>query len=173
MHSILARLQACGWAVEPPSPGASFPDAIAACYGPLPDPLAAFMGSFSRCTDPSECAWLVSSGDFLRDEAFRFDAFERMSLEAAAGDVDAERAIVAFWTAHLPLLLSVRGAYQFFAIRLAGPDRGCVVHGCEPEFEEVSIVARSLDAFLDALCASQESPAPSYPYDVAVAHNRV
>jgi len=84
-------------------------------------------------------------------EGFAFDAFERMSMEAAADDALAQAHVEGFWRMHVPLLLSVCGSYQHFALVLAGERRGAVVYGCEPEFEETETVAESLPAFLQRL----------------------
>ena len=60
----------------------------------------------------------------IGDEVFPWDAFRHESLAAASGP--AERAAMnAFWSTHLPVLLSVRNGYECLAL---APD-GQVVRG--------------------------------------------
>jgi hypothetical protein len=157
---IVAALRRHGWRIEPPVQ-ATLPSRFAARFAaPLPDALVAWMGTFASCVDPTERAWFVTldgiRADLERDgevevEGFAFDAFERMSMEAAADDALAQAHVEAFWRVHVPLLLSVCGSYQYFALVLAGERHGAVVYGCEPEFEETETVAESLPAFLQRL----------------------
>lgn len=44
------------------------------------------------------------------------------------------------------------------------------MHGYEPEFEECTVVAASLTGFLDAFLEALQSPAPSYPFSLAIPH---
>ncbi|EHT9927417.1 SMI1/KNR4 family protein, partial [Listeria monocytogenes] len=47
--------------------------------------------------------------------------------------------------AHLPIMMSVGGCYEYYAIALNDEN---VVHGSEPEFEESLVVADSFADFL-------------------------
>lgn len=166
--ALIARLKDHGWAVEPPDAGAAIPAPLLARYGRLPADLLDFITAFSSCTDPSGQVWFVSAADLGRDEPFRVDEFERISLAAAESDAALETAIRTFWDQHFPLFLSVAGSYQYFALSLAGPTAGCVVHGAEPEFEECSVVAGSLSEFLDRILAALDADAPAFPYSLLV-----
>ncbi|WP_242164198.1 hypothetical protein [Lysobacter sp. M15] len=171
MGEFIANLKGMGWQVEPPTPDAEIPKHLLARYDNLPAELINFISSFSRCTNPSAQAWFVTACDLVRSEPFRFNEFELMSLSAAGPDQDWSAAVRAFWTRHFPLLLSVAGSYQYFALSLAGPTRGSVVYGAEPEFEECSIVAPSLTEFLAMFLAAQGSPTPAFPFSVAIPQN--
>ncbi|OFF91847.1 hypothetical protein BJM47_07420 [Listeria monocytogenes] len=75
-----------------------------------------------------------------------------MSLEAAEGDKNLENKVSLFWNAHLPIMMSVGGCYEYYAIHLTN---GNIVHGSEPEFEESSIVADSFADFLLKIVAGE------------------
>jgi hypothetical protein len=171
MGEFIANLKSFGWYIEPPAPGAEIPEHLIARYGALPAELVAFISSFSRCLDPSEQAWFVATRDLVSDEPFRFNEFELMSLSAADSDDDWSAAIQSFWCGHFPLLLSVAGSYQYFALSLTGPTKGSVVYGAEPEFEECSVVAPSLTEFLAMFLAALRSPTPLFPFSVAIPQN--
>lgn len=68
-----------------------------------------------------------------------------MSLEAAEGDENLENEVKQFWNSHLPIMMSVGGCYEYYAIAL---NDGSIVHGSEPEFEESLVLA---DSFVDFL----------------------
>lgn len=86
------------------------------------------------------------------DDAFSWNSFEQMSLEAAEGDTNLENEVKLFWNAHLPIMMSVGGCYEYYAITL---NDGNIVHGSEPEFEESSIVAESFADFLLKIVAGE------------------
>jgi hypothetical protein len=172
MGEFIASLKSAGWQVAPAANKAEIPESLLARYGVLPPELVAFMSSFSCCSDPSEQAWFVAAQDLImRNEAFRFDEFELMSLSAAGSDEDWSADVRAFWTRHFPFFLSVSGAYQYFALSLDGPTEGSVVYGAEPEFEEFSVVAPSLTEFFTTFLAALRSPAPAFPFSVAIPRN--
>lgn len=77
-----------------------------------------------------------------------YNDFEKMSLEAAGDDEAWSEEIKAFWDNTFPIILSVGGDYQYFAIKL---DSGEVVQGWEPEFEDPLVVAESFVDFLEKL----------------------
>lgn len=174
MHTFLANLSLHSWRVDVPAERSNVPERIFTRYGELPSALASFMKSFSRCLAPSEDAWFVSWDDLSRtvpDEEFRFDAFESLSLDAASEDPAWLKSIRSFWDQHFPFYLAVNGEYQYFAVALAGAERGCVVYGHEPEFESCTIVSRSLPDFLAMFSSALESSLPTYPFNCAIPRN--
>lgn len=167
MDEFLATLEELSWRVVPPTGDTGLAAHVTARYEALPDDLVAFISSFTRCINPTDEAWFVSASDLSRAEPFRFDEFELMSLDAASSDAE-QAAIRAFWRAHFPFYLCVAGSYQYFALSLAGATRGSVVYGYAPEFEECAVVTSSLIGFLDAFLAALRSPAPPYPFNLAI-----
>ena len=102
---------------------------------------------------PGETTWFLCLDDFERqdEDSFRWNEWELISLQAAIDDQDTEwqSSIKAFWDNHLPICLSVKGGYGYYAIRLSD---GAVVHGTEPEFEETREAAPSFGQFLEMIC---------------------
>ncbi|ACZ21316.1 hypothetical protein Sked_13760 [Sanguibacter keddieii DSM 10542] len=137
-------LSTAGWVREGPTRAAS---------APVPDPLVgasdqlvSWVRSFSLLASPDDQVWFLSADSYaggVSDEAFPWDAFRHESLAAAPGEAE-RSAVDAFWSSHIPILLSVRDGYEYLAV---APD-GRVVRGGEPEYEEVTVVAAGLDALL-------------------------
>ena len=79
--------------------------------------------------------------------------FELLSLEAAMDDESWKSEITRWWDSYLPIVLSVENGYSFYAIDLTN-DKGAIVHGYEPEFEEVEKVANTLEEFLELIMSN-------------------
>ena len=114
-------------------------------YASVSEELLGFLASFEVLCSEDETQWFVSTADYHRRvEGFNWDAFERISLEAAEGDSDWQQKITCFWTSHLPVFMRVGGQYAYAAYCCAGPNAGRYVSGAEPEFEETSVIGRTL-----------------------------
>lgn len=50
----------------------------------------------------------------------------------------------------LPIVMSVNDGYSFYAIDLSN-DKGAIVRGYEPEFEEVEKVANTIEDFFELI----------------------
>ena len=115
-----------------------------------------FLNSASACVSPDETAWFLCMEDFNRqgDDVFRWNEFELLSLQTAMDENDTEwqNAIKKFWDNHLPVYLSVKGGYEYYAIRISD---GFIVHGYEPEFEEATVAASSFGKFMEMICAGE------------------
>lgn len=131
-----------------------FPEQILKRYVNLPDAFKTFYAQLNLCSNAGDTCWFLSEEDFLKNEdgAFSWNSFEQMSLEAAEGDKDLENKVKLFWNAHLPIMMSVDGCYEYYAIAL---NDGSVVHGSEPEFEESLVVADSFANFLLKIVAGE------------------
>ena len=151
---IIRRLEKQGWKVAKRS-GRSLrlPIEVVVRYPKLPPTLTEFLGGLSSCENQTQTAWFLCEADYdgTSGAAFRWDEWERISLEAAEDDAGLVDAVREFWNEHLPFLLSVRDGYAYFAVRTAADGFGQVVTGCEPEFEEVSPVAGTFEEFLSLL----------------------
>ena len=55
-----------------------------------------------------------------------------------------------WWGEKLPIVMSVDGGYSFYAIDLSN-NKGTIVKGYEPEFEEVEEVASSIEEFFELI----------------------
>ncbi len=104
--------------------------------------------SFDRLVASDEQQWFLSHLDFTNpdlDSAFRWDEFEQMSSEAAAEDQKWRAAIDRFWRQHLPLYLDVRSGYRSLLARIDQGECCGIYESIEPEFEEVTLFASSID----------------------------
>lgn len=141
-------LRGRGWQIErygDPAPG--IPENIRQKY-PAARRWFAWISGVRSAVSSDETAWLLCAGDYAgqAETAFRWNEWERLSLENAAGNSDWEAEIRHFWDVHLPIVMSVRdGNYAYYAV---STETGAVVYGCEPEFEECRTAAGSLEEFL-------------------------
>ena len=136
-----------GWKITENNKKASLPGHITERYS-LPEEWLRFTKKLSVCTAPDEAVWFLTPSDYIPaahgDNGFSWDSFEKMSLGSAGGEEDIKR-IKAFWTVHIPIVMSVRGEYSYYAIDTV---TGKVVSGSEPEFEECAEAAECFDEFL-------------------------
>ena len=134
----------------------NLPECVSSRYYSLPEEWVEFLNSIRVCVNPDETAWFLCMDDFSEqsDNAFSWNEFELMSLQAAIENSDTEwqSSIVKFWDNHLPICLSVAGEYEYYAIRMSD---GFIVHGSEPEFEETTDVAPSFARFMEMICAGE------------------
>lgn len=151
---VCATLRQQGWAVsgEDAVPR-QLPRCVSNRYHNPPTEWVEFLNCVRSCVSPGETTWFLCLDDFERqdEDSFRWNEWEIISLQAAMDDQDTEwqDAIRAFWDNHLPICLSVKGGYGYYAIRLSD---GAIVHGTEPEFEETREAAPSFSRFLEMIC---------------------
>lgn len=140
--------EANGWEIRKKS-GAQLHlnSGITSRYKGLPKEYSEFLSVVETCVAPDEQTWFICEADFNHNAEieFRWNEFEMLSVEAAAGDPAWQSEITAWWDHHLPIVMSVEDGYSFYAI---AADSGAIVYGCEPEFEEVEKVADSFGEFL-------------------------
>lgn len=123
-------------------------------YPRIPSDYFTFLNSFSLLMNHSETTWFNSISDFNEtntESDFKWNEFEIMSVDAFEGDGEQQQSIKEFWNKHLPIILSVKDAYAFFAIGVGEENFGKVYFGIEPEFEEVELIANSFDELINAL----------------------
>jgi hypothetical protein len=153
----LQRLRAAGWRVERFSDDAQhpLPNEIIHRYPWMPPEFREFAEQTKIAMSADERAWLLTAHDFASESAsaWTWNEWERQSLDAADGDVSWQQSIRTFWDDHLPILMSVKSGYAYFAIKRTTLG---VVQGEEPEYEETSPVATSFAEFL-ALLAARDS----------------
>lgn len=151
LKKFLSHLRSNGWTVQMnETPGPALPELIKSRYPNLPESWLDFTAAIKSLVSGDEQAWFLCAADYgpQADGAFRWDELERLSLEAADDDPEWRREIIRFWDGHLPILLSVRDGYSYYAVSIRD---GLVVHGSEPEFEACEIAAASFDAFLESV----------------------
>lgn len=140
-------LQEAGWTCEPPL---STEDGVPSALHTAPDTVIRWVSSFSQLSNADETVWFLSRHDYSTgaEDTFAWNEFEQLSIQAATTD-DELVAVARFWERHLPILLSVRGGYEYLAVR----DDGAVVHGTEPEFEEAVVVFSHFEDLLRYIIA--------------------
>jgi len=118
-------------------------------YKEIPNEYLDFLNAVKKCVTPNEKTWFICEDEFnsSSDVEFKWNEYELLSLEAAMDDYIWKSEITTWWDNYLPIVMSVDGGYSFYAIDLTN-ERGAIVHGCEPEFEEVEKVANTLEQFL-------------------------
>lgn len=132
-----------GWRIESlPTPQA-LPDEITVRYPWFPAEYRKLVEETKSAASPGDKAWLLTVFDYSNtsDSAYLWNEWERQSLDAAADDEQWQVRIRGFWDAHLPLIMSVKSGYAYFAIEYPSLK---VVVGEEPEYEETSEIAESI-----------------------------
>jgi hypothetical protein len=151
----VVALERRGFSVKRASSPLALPRAVQKRYDWVPPELQRFVESHVEIVTADERAWFVTEAQFAGRAAssYVWDEFEQMSQKAAFGDAALLATIKTFWTAHFPLMLSVKSGYAYFAL-----ERGTmhVVVGEEPEFEEAKVIANTFDEFLAMLTSSAE-----------------
>lgn len=154
LNTLLANLERAGWSVVRKSaPDLSLNDGFHSRYADIPTDYLLFLRLVESCVNPDKTAWFLTEADYngASDTAFAWNEFEAQSLDAAEGDSELMNEIRRFWDGHLPIMLSVKSGYAFLAIVVAGDDRGRIVHGVEPEYEDATHVVDSFPALMEHL----------------------
>ncbi len=121
-------------------------------YKNLPEGFVSLLEEYNNISSKDDTTWFICGKDYLdeSDDAFRWNEFELMSLEATDGDEEWKHKIQAWWKEKLPFIMSVKGGYSYYAIDLED-NEGTIIFGREPEFEDAIIVAKDFDDFIDKL----------------------
>ena len=138
------------WKITLKNNGVNIPKGILERYS-IPKEYRTFLEKIETCVNESENVWFLCIDDYFpkSKDAFRWNEFEIMSLEAAKDDPNLINGIRNFWNKHFPIIMSVKGEYEYFAINV---DNNKIVYGYEPEFEESNkIIANNFEDFLDKI----------------------
>lgn len=119
-----------------------------------PNDFIDFITSFKSFTNGEENVWFLSYADYKTNklEVFPWNEFELQSMKASSGE--SQDAIKSFWDTHIPFLLSLKGGYSYIAICVDEENYGKIYQGREPEYENVTLIANSLEAFFDKFSQS-------------------
>lgn len=157
INSFCVALEKNGWIIKKTNMETSnLPECINR-YNKIPTEYTRFLSGIRSCTNSDETVWMLGTEDFgMQADAFKWNEFEIISLQAAADAEDKEwkARIKDFWNHHLPFCLSVKGGYSYYAIRM---EDGIVVRGAEPEFEETTETAASFREFMEMVCRKEIS----------------
>lgn len=140
-----------GWQIQCRSKmDIDLPNHILLRYPKIPQEFLKFLKEVEYCITPDEKSWFICLKEYkgTSDFAFTWDEIEKMSL--VEGDDSYNEEIIKFWNKHLPIALSVRSEYTYYALDV-GDDFGSIVHSFEPYFEEPEKIASSFFEFLDKI----------------------
>lgn len=144
-----------GWNVELSDEKRELSKNITERYKYIPGDWIDFIQCFKVIANGADNIWFNLPGDFENsgnDDAFRWNEFELISLEAAGDDEDWQAEIRGFWDNYLPVVMSVADGYHYYAI---GIRTGGIFEGREPEFEEIEIVAPSFTDFIENIISGK------------------
>ncbi len=155
INTFMAYIKEHGWNIKlNEMQNVSLPEAITSRYTNIPKQWLEFAKNIKQMISADETMWFLCSGDFNMQDAgaFQWNEWELISLESAKGDTEWENEIKKFWDNHLPIVMSVKGAYSYYAISIKD---GSVIHGTEPEFAECEVVASSFTDFMEKIVKNE------------------
>ncbi|MBE7646789.1 SMI1/KNR4 family protein [Tenacibaculum finnmarkense genomovar ulcerans] len=122
-------------------------------YENLPIEYLTFLKSFKEITNKTDTTWFNLKREFdeLTENEFKWNEFELMSLEWCDDDNDELKKIEEFWNQHVPIIMSTEDGFQFLAICLENEKYGEIVHGMEPEFENIKKICDNFNELLDKI----------------------
>ena len=140
-----------GWVIELAKSTIEMPEEVITRYKSVPKQWAEFIINFDSIMNKTDDMWFLTYDSFL-DGVWSYNEFENMSLEATDGDEKWSSKIKEFWDHTFPIIMSIGGDYQYYAINI---DSGEVVQGWEPEFEESFVVAGSFVEFIEKITTGE------------------
>lgn len=145
------RLRNQGWQCVGNASPSKWPETINQRYPWIPEDFRTAMVELDEVVSSDQTCWLLTAREYMGDSesSFAWNEWERQSIEAAGDDRDWIKQIESFWNKHLPIAISVKDGYAYFALR----EDGSVVAGREPEFEETTVVAPKFERFIADLAA--------------------
>ncbi|MDE6627369.1 MAG: SMI1/KNR4 family protein [Lachnospiraceae bacterium] len=153
LNDFIEWAENSGWSVKKKeSSFLNFNKEIKERYSSIPYEYQELLKVVEELVSPDEKTWFICESDYNSESgsAFKWNEFEMISLEAAEGDIEWQQEIISWWDKYLPIVMSVKDGYSFFAIDLYN-EKGAIVEGREPEFEETKKVANDLNAFFDLM----------------------
>ena len=128
----------------------------------IPDSYKEFLSKVASCRNSDNNVWFLCEDDFegKTDSAFVWNDFKLQSLESAKEDTDLIARIQDFWNKHFIILISVKNCYEYLALSLQENEKGAVVHGNEPEYEEIRKVCNSFDELMELMTGKRSNNLP-------------
>lgn len=146
-------LIACNWRFEENQVKintATAEDMVKERISKTPKSFLDFVEYFDLLANAEDNIWFISLKDYFKPnngEGFAWNEFELQSLEYS--DEEEKKGVIEFWNNHLPFMMSVKSDYSYVAIVLDGENKGHIVTGSEPEYEDTVVLADSLDEFFE------------------------
>ena len=149
IDEFVSFLEQNGWKiVKNENRGDASSNEILKKYSGLPTEFCELIEKYSCISSADDTTWFLCLNDYDSelDITFKWNEFEKMSLEAAEGDAKWQKEIEEWWQDKLPVLMSVGNGYSYYAIDTG--NGGKIISGYEPEFEETDLVAENFSDFL-------------------------
>ena len=144
-----------GWTVEMNEEQRfCLPEPMKSRYTDYPKSWVEFVSTVKSMIREDERAWFLCTEDYdvQGDKAWQWNEWELLSLEAAGNDASWKDEIGKFWDGHLPVFLSLKSGYAYYAVSI---EEGSIVYGSEPEFEECQTVADSFEDFMKKVISGE------------------
>ena len=155
VDKFLTFLVSCGWKVERNELSTyHLPDILKSRYKNCPQSWLDFIASVKSMVSSDETSWFLCAADYAPQAAdsFQWNEWESLSLAAAQGDTAWQESIIKFWDTHLPIFMSVKDGYSYYAVSMKD---GSIVYGSEPEFEACEPAAASFEDFMRKIVVGQ------------------
>lgn len=155
VEKFLTYMKKCGWNIEmQEKQGVDLPEAVKSRYEHIPAMWFKLITTVQRIVSSDETTWFLCEDDYdsQGDKAFQWNEWELISLENIEDDAEWKNEIKEFWNNHLPIILSVKDGYSYYAISMQD---GSIVKGSEPEFEECESVADSFEDLMKKIMNHQ------------------
>ena len=138
------------WIIEDSNSKCKLSANIIERYKEIPEDWLSFINRFNICMNNTETTWFLLKENYepKNEDEWRYNEFEILSLESAQDDNEWIKEIHDFWDNNLPIIMSVGNGYEYYAIEIKS---GAIVHGIEPEFEDVEKVANSFNDFINLI----------------------
>lgn len=144
-------MKANGWSIEKNETEVEYlPTPIVNRYRKIPKEWLNFIKNMKCMINFDQTTWFLCIDDFKmkNNKTFQWNEWELISLESAKNDKEWKNEIQGFWDNHLPIVMSVKNGYSYYAIAV---EDGSIVYGEEPEFEECQMIATSFTHFMEKI----------------------
>ncbi|MFA6958874.1 MAG: hypothetical protein WC538_23630 [Thermoanaerobaculia bacterium] len=162
---LLETLKARGWKVKLRIGAVELlPPSVAARYPAVPHDLVEFLSSFELCENVAQRAWFFTAEDYWQEAGpiCRWNECETIALQSCTEE-DERTEVTAFWDAHLPFMIALHSDFDYLAVAVSGENKGKIVHGFAPFWEEPTVIAASFAEFLANFCAAATAEEPPWP----------
>lgn len=119
----------------------------------LPASLTNLIMSYDLLANKNDTVWFITYELLLAEQdenSFSWNEFEKESLNAAISQNDMAK-VSEFWSNHFCFIMSVKSGYIHISIVTKGENKGQIVWGEEPQYEDINVLAKTYDEFFSIL----------------------
>jgi hypothetical protein len=152
---FIDKLLENGWSVKnDPSPAEVVDEKFTSRFPEIPSAYLSFF-NMKQCLSQDKAVWFLTNNEYNRksDNVFAWDGFERLALESCVLPIDQNiyNEALKFWSETLPILIAVRGDWEYIGIKTKGENAGCVVYGFTPFAEDPDIINENFYLFMESV----------------------